>query len=58
MVESGGVKMSKSLGNYTSLTDLLEQIDGRAYRVLVLQAHYRSPLRVDGMSELTFSIVP
>ena len=47
MVESGGVKMSKSLGNYTSLTDLLDQIDGRAYRVLVLQAHYRSPVTVE-----------
>jgi cysteinyl-tRNA synthetase len=47
MVESGGVKMSKSLGNFTSLTDLLEQGAGRAYRLLVMRAHYRSPITVD-----------
>ncbi|HEV2768373.1 MAG TPA: cysteine--tRNA ligase [Acidimicrobiales bacterium] len=42
----GGEKMSKSLGNYTSLVDLLERVDGRAYRLLVLRSHYRSPLEV------------
>ena len=42
----GGEKMSKSLGNFTSLTDLLSRADGRAYRLLVLQAHYRSPIEV------------
>ncbi|CAN5180475.1 cysteine--tRNA ligase [soil metagenome] len=41
-----GEKMSKSLGNFTSLTDLLERVDSRAYRLLVLRAHYRSPLDV------------
>jgi cysteinyl-tRNA synthetase len=41
-----GEKMSKSLGNFTSLSDLLSRSDGRAYRVLVLQAHYRSPIEV------------
>ena len=42
-----GVKMSKSLKNFTSLTDLLEQTgDGRTYRLLVLQSHYRSPIEV------------
>ncbi len=43
---TGGVKMSKSLGNYTSLTDLLARSDPRAYRLLVLQSHYRAPLEV------------
>ena len=38
--------MSKSLGNYTSLTDLLARTDPRAYRLLVLQSHYRSPMEV------------
>jgi cysteinyl-tRNA synthetase len=38
--------MSKSLGNFTSLTDLLSRVDGRAYRLLVLRAHYRSPIEV------------
>ena len=45
-VEVAGQKMSKSLGNFTSLTDMLERADGRAYRLLVLQSHYRSPLEV------------
>jgi cysteinyl-tRNA synthetase len=42
----GTEKMSKSLGNYVSLTDLLERTDARAYRLLVLRAHYRSPIEV------------
>ena len=42
----GGEKMSKSLGNFTSLSDLLSREDGRAYRLLVLQSHYRSPIEV------------
>jgi cysteinyl-tRNA synthetase len=41
-----GTKMSKSLGNFTSLPDLLTQHDARAYRLLVLRAHYRSPIEV------------
>ncbi len=42
----GDQKMSKSLGNFTSLTDLLEKTDARAYRLLVLRSHYRSPIEV------------
>jgi cysteinyl-tRNA synthetase len=42
----GGEKMSKSLGNFTSLTDLLAHSDARAYRLLVLRSHYRSPIEV------------
>jgi cysteinyl-tRNA synthetase len=45
-VEVDGTKMSKSLGNFTSLTDLLARSDARAYRLLVLRAHYRSPIEV------------
>jgi cysteinyl-tRNA synthetase len=44
-VEVGGEKMSKSLGNYTELLDLRDG-DPRAYRLLVLRAHYRSPVEV------------
>jgi cysteinyl-tRNA synthetase len=44
MVE--GVKMSTSLNNFTSLTDLLVKTDPRAYRLLVLRSHYRSPIEV------------
>jgi len=42
----GDQKMSKSLGNFTSLTDLLARTDARAYRLLVLRSHYRSPIEV------------
>ena len=46
MVESGGQKMSKSIGNVLSLSELLEHHDGRAFRLLVLRSHYRSPIEV------------
>ena len=45
-VEVGGEKMSKSLGNFTNLLDLTDRHDPRAYRVLVLRSHYRSPIEV------------
>ena len=45
-VTMDGEKMSKSLGNFTSLSDLLERSDARAYRLLVLRSHYRSPIEV------------
>jgi cysteinyl-tRNA synthetase len=45
-VEVGREKMSKSLGNFTSLTDLLARADPRAFRLLVLRSHYRTPIEV------------
>jgi cysteinyl-tRNA synthetase len=45
-VTMDGEKMSKSLGNFTSLADLLAHNDARAYRLLVLRSHYRSPIEV------------
>ena len=42
----GDQKMSKSLNNFTSLTDLTEKSDPRSYRLLVLRSHYRSPIEV------------
>ncbi len=45
-IEQGGEKMSKSLGNFTSLTDMLSRVDPRAYRLLILRGHYRSPIEV------------
>jgi cysteinyl-tRNA synthetase len=45
-VELGGEKMSKSLGNVTNLVDVLDQYDPRAFRLLILQSHYRSPMDV------------
>src|SRR5690606_8157668 len=49
-VEVEGTKMSKSLGNVTNLVDLVEQYDPRAYRLLVLRSHYRSPIGVADVS--------
>ncbi len=45
-VEMEGEKMSKSLGNVMNLLDLLDRYDPRAYRLLVLQSHYRTPMEV------------
>jgi cysteinyl-tRNA synthetase len=45
-IELGGEKMSKSLGNVVNLVDLVEQYDPRAFRLLLLQSHYRSPMVV------------
>ncbi|MCX6510129.1 MAG: cysteine--tRNA ligase [Actinobacteria bacterium] len=45
-VEVSGEKMSKSLGNFTNLLDLVESTDPRAYRLLVLRSHYRTPVEV------------
>ena len=46
VVVEGGEKMSKSLNNFVTLGELLEHNDPRAYRLLVLSAHYRSPMTV------------
>jgi cysteinyl-tRNA synthetase len=46
-VEVAGEKMSKSLGNFSTLHEMAESADPRAYRLLVLQAHYRSPVEVN-----------
>ena len=42
----GGEKMSKSLGNFTTIAELVEQADPRAYRLLVLRSQYRSQIEV------------
>jgi cysteinyl-tRNA synthetase len=46
VVDAEGEKMSKSIGNVDNLLDLVEQYDPRTYRMLLLQSHYRSPIRV------------
>ncbi len=43
-VTSDGEKMSKSLGNFTTINELLFHFDGEAIRYALLQAHYRAPL--------------
>jgi cysteinyl-tRNA synthetase len=37
-------KMSKSLGNFFTLRDVLKKYDGEVIRFFMLRAHYRSPL--------------
>jgi|AP95_1055475.scaffolds.fasta_scaffold00946_6 cysteinyl-tRNA synthetase len=39
-----GMKMSKSLGNFITIQDFLNQHSVRILRLLVLKAHYRSPI--------------
>ena len=42
MVE--GEKMSKSLGNFYTINELLQEFPGEALRLALLQTHYRQPL--------------
>jgi cysteinyl-tRNA synthetase len=51
MLNVGGQKMSKSLGNFTTLADALDSYDPRALRFAVLQTHYRKPVEL-GHDEL------
>ncbi|NNE11454.1 MAG: cysteine--tRNA ligase [Ilumatobacter sp.] len=50
IVDAEGEKMSKSLGNVNNLLDFIEVYDPRAYRMLLLQSHYRSPVTVSADS--------
>ncbi|ERN40091.1 cysteinyl-tRNA synthetase [Rubidibacter lacunae KORDI 51-2] len=45
MVKVGGEKMSKSLGNFITIRDLLDKpTDPMVVRLFILQAHYRKPI--------------
>ena len=45
MVKVDGEKMSKSLGNFTTIRDLLDRpVDSMAMRLFILQGHYRKPV--------------
>jgi len=50
---SEGEKMSKSLGNFYTIHDLLKEFPGEAIRLLLLKSHYRKPLDFtkDGLRE-------
>jgi cysteinyl-tRNA synthetase len=47
MVTVGSDKMSKSLGNFTTLADAIEAHGPRAFRLLVLQTHYRRAMEIN-----------
>ena len=40
----GGEKMSKSLGNFTAIRDMLKEYDAQAFRLFVLLSHYSSAI--------------
>ncbi|MFO7179300.1 MAG: cysteine--tRNA ligase [Pseudomonadota bacterium] len=40
-------KMSKSLGNFVTITDVLERNDPEAFRWFLLGAHYRGPIQFE-----------
>jgi cysteinyl-tRNA synthetase len=44
LVRVGADKMSKSLGNFVRLKEILDRGLGPAFRLMVLQSHYRVPL--------------
>jgi cysteinyl-tRNA synthetase len=48
-----GEKMSKSLGNFYTVHELLEEFPGEAIRLMLLQTHYRQPLDFtkDGLAQ-------
>lgn len=44
MLQLGGDKMSKSIGNVIRIKDLIDAGKTQAFRLMVLQSHYRAPL--------------
>jgi cysteinyl-tRNA synthetase len=40
-------KMSKSLGNFVTVTDVFERNDPEAFRLYLLSAHYRGPIQFE-----------
>jgi cysteinyl-tRNA synthetase len=46
MVNVGGEKMARSLGNFTTLAEAVDAHGPRALRLLVLQTHYRSNMEM------------
>jgi cysteinyl-tRNA synthetase len=43
-VNIAGEKMSKSLNNFFTISDVLKEYDGEVIRYFILSSHYRSPL--------------
>lgn len=66
MLRLDGEKMSKSIGNVVSLSSILERGMASAFRLMVLQSHYRAPVNYtenalqaaeNGLSRLRAAIV-
>ena len=49
MLNIDGAKMAKSSGNYRTVAEMLDEhpLNGRAFRLLVLQTHYRKTMEVN-----------
>ena len=47
VLAAGGEEMHRSAGNFVTLSALLDEHDPRAFRLLVLQSHYRGPMEVN-----------
>lgn len=52
-VQINDEKMSKSLGNFFTVREVLEKFDGETLRFFILQTHYRAPLNYseEGLQE-------
>jgi cysteinyl-tRNA synthetase len=50
MVQVDGVKMSKSLGNFTTIKDALKEYDSSVLRLWIASSHYRSIIQYTGDS--------
>ncbi len=46
MLNVNGEKMAKSLGNFTTLSELLDSCDPQVLRLLMLQTHYRTVMEL------------
>lgn len=49
----GGEKMSKSLGNTSTITELLKKVPADAVRFFLLKSHYRSDMELVGIEKAT-----
>jgi cysteinyl-tRNA synthetase len=58
MVNVDGVKMSKSLGNFTTIKDSLKDYDAATIRLWIASSHYRSPINysTDSLSQARTNI--
>ena len=46
-VNIDGEKMSKSLGNFWTIRDILEKVEAMVLRLALINAHYRSPIEMN-----------